>query len=235
VEEPHHVVAVREEPDATIAGQHGLIKHIVLNDRRRVLTLDTSHTVALWDIVECKQLQSFGAKDIYEIEKTVNSNENVPNWCTVDTRIGSITVMLDERSAFDAEVYRDEMGFDDEGDQRINIGKWVLRYLFANLVEAEIKRDEEVRRTLELEAGKQKKTNREGTSKPMPLHISIPPPVHTTMSGGEATPRPRGWDAVLSSGIGLATPAPIYDPSPTRASALSPNDDFGTYVPLVSI
>src|SRR5208282_3050878 len=110
-EEPYHIVPVRDEPDSTIAGHHGLIKHILLNDRRRVLTLDTSHTVALWDIVECKHIQSFGAKDISEVEKQVNSNENVPNWCTVDTRIGSITVMLDERSAFDAEVYRDEMGF----------------------------------------------------------------------------------------------------------------------------
>jgi WD repeat-containing protein 48 len=207
-----------------------LIKHILLNDRRRVLTLDTSHTVALWDIVECKQLESFGAKDIYEIEKSVNSNENVPNWCTVDTRIGSLTVMLDERSAFDAEMYRDEMGFDDEGDQRINIGKWVLRYLFANLIEAEILRDEEVRRTLELEALERKRTAEQEISKNPPLHIRIPPPVHTTVGSGEATPRPRAWDAALSPGIGLATPAPVYDPSPGRASAMSPSDDVSTYI-----
>src|SRR5579859_667454 len=69
VDEQYHIVPIRDEPDSTIPGQHGLIKHILLNDRRRVLTLDTSHTVALWDIVECKQLESFGAKDIYEIEK----------------------------------------------------------------------------------------------------------------------------------------------------------------------
>jgi WD repeat-containing protein 48 len=233
VDEPHQIVPIRDEPSSTIAGQHGLIKHILLNDRRRVLTLDTSHTVALWDIVECKQLQSFGAKDIYEIEKSVNSNENVPNWCTVDTRIGSLTVMLDERSAFDAEVYRDEMGFDDEGDQRINIGKWVLRYLFANLIDAEILRDEEVRRTLELEALKRKKTAEQGHSKNPPLHINIPPPVHTTIGSGETTPRPRAWDAALSPGIGLATPAPVYDPSPSWTSAMSPSDDFSTYVPLI--
>jgi WD repeat-containing protein 48 len=230
VDEPHHVVPVREEPDATIAGQHGLIKHILLNDRRRVLTLDASHTVSLWDIVECKQLQSFGAKDIYEVEKTVNSNENVPNWCTVDTRIGSITVMLDERSAFDAEVYRDEMEFDDDGDQRINIGKWVLRYLFANFVEAEMKRDEEVRKLLEQEADERKKAN-EGNSKKLPLHINIPPPIHTTSAGGEVGNKPRTWDSGLSPSIGLATPAPMYDPTPSRASAMPPNDDFGTYIP----
>lgn len=230
-EEPHHVVPVRDEPETTIAGQHGLIKHILLNDRRRVLTLDTSHTVALWDIVECKPLQSFGAKDIYEIEKQVNSNENVPNWCTVDTRIGSITVMLDERSAFDAEVYRDEIGFRDEGDQRINIGKWVLRYLFANLIDAEVKRDDEIRRTLEAEAEERRKKDPPDGSKGPSLHITIPPPVHTTTASGDPIPRARTYDGSVTPGIGLATPAPMYDPSPGRTYLLSSGgeSDFTPY------
>jgi WD repeat-containing protein 48 len=232
-DDPHQIVPVREEPDTTIAGQHGLIKHILLNDRRRVLTLDTSHTIALWDIVQCKHLQSFGAKDIYEIEKHVNSNENVPNWCTVDTRIGSITVMLDERSAFDAEVYRDEIGYPDEGDQRINIGKWVLRYLFANLIDAELQKDKAIRTTLEEEALEKKKKN-EQDAKGSPLHISIPPPAHTGTTSGESTPRPRPYDGAMSPGIGLATPAPIYDPAPSRISYLSPGEsEFTPYSPLI--
>jgi WD repeat-containing protein 48 len=233
-EEPHHIIPVREEPDTTIAGQHGLIKHVLLNDRRRVLTLDTSHTVALWDIVECKQLQSFGAKDIHEIAKTVNSNENVPNWCTVDTRIGSITVMLDERNAFDAEVYRDEVGLNDEGkeDQRINIGKWVLRYLFANLIDVEIQRDRKVRETLENEVAERKrKTNEENTIK-HPLHITIPPPA-VMATGGDQTPKQRYYESAVTPGIALATPAPIYDPTPTRTSIVSPTDgDFSRYDPF---
>ena len=219
-EEPHHIVPVREEPDATIAGQHGLIKHILLNDRRRVLTLDTAHTVALWDLIECKAVQSYGAKDIHEVEKQVNSSESVPNWCTVDTRIGSITVMLDERSAFDAEVYRDEMGFEDESDQRINIGKWVLRYLFANLIDAEIEKDKAVRAMLEIEVGERRK-NLEGDNRP--LYITIPPPVHTT--GGIQTPRSRTYEGARSPGIGLATPAPVYDPSPGRTTLMSTGDN----------
>jgi WD repeat-containing protein 48 len=220
-DDPHYIVPVREEPESTIAGQHGLIKHILLNDRRRVLTLDTSHTVALWDIVECKQLQSFGAKDIYEIEKQANSNENVPNWCTVDTRIGSVTVMLDERNAFDAEVYKDEMGLEDDSDQRINIGKWVLRYLFANLIEEEKRRDEKTRKQVEEEAAERQKGARG-------LHISIPPLVHTAGGSGEHTPRSR-YDSVMTPGIGLATPAPMYDPSPGRTSTFFPDPDLNPY------
>jgi WD repeat-containing protein 48 len=228
-DEPHQIVPVREEPEATIAGQHGLIKHILLNDRRRVLTLDTSHTVALWDLVECKHLQSFGAKDIYEIEKQVNSNESVPNWCTVDTRIGSITVMLDERSAFDAEVYRDEMGYPDESDQRINIGKWVLRYLFANLIDTELEKDKAVRIAIEIEAEARKEKLEQDNR---PLHITIPPPAHTV---GDTTPRSRAYDGGVTPGIGLATPAPIYDPSPGRTTFMSSADnDLSTYIFLLS-
>lgn len=229
-EEPHHIVPVREEPDHTIAGQHGLIKHILLNDRRRVLTLDTSHKVALWDIVECKHIQSYGAKEISEIEKQINSNENVPNWCTVDTRIGSITVMLDERSAFDAEVYRDEMGFHDEGDQRINLGKWVLRYLFANLIDVELQKDKILRETLERKAEERKRKNETENAKSAPLHIRIPPPVHTPMGGDQST-RARAYESALTPGIGLATPAPIYDPSPSRTTVISENEST-LYFPL---
>lgn len=39
-------------PAATIQGQQGLIKHVMLNDKRRVLTLDTAGEVLLWDLLK---------------------------------------------------------------------------------------------------------------------------------------------------------------------------------------
>lgn len=39
-------------PDECIEGQNGLIKHIMLNDRRRVLTLDTAGEVVMWDLLK---------------------------------------------------------------------------------------------------------------------------------------------------------------------------------------
>ena len=46
-------------PVETIEGQNGLIKHIILNDRMRVLTLDTTGEVTLWDLLKVsKQRQS---------------------------------------------------------------------------------------------------------------------------------------------------------------------------------
>lgn len=45
IEPIHHL------PEETIEGQNGLVKHKLLNDRRRVLTLDTAGDVLLWDLI----------------------------------------------------------------------------------------------------------------------------------------------------------------------------------------
>ena len=53
VVEPESWVTVpfHDLPDETIEGQNGLIKHVMLNDRRRVLTLDTAGEVTMWDLL----------------------------------------------------------------------------------------------------------------------------------------------------------------------------------------
>ena len=45
-------VPIRDLPEETIEGQHGLIKHVMLNDRKRVLTLDDAGEVVLWDLLK---------------------------------------------------------------------------------------------------------------------------------------------------------------------------------------
>lgn len=42
---------IHQLPVETIEGQNGLVKHKLLNDRRRVLTLDTAGDVLLWDLI----------------------------------------------------------------------------------------------------------------------------------------------------------------------------------------
>ena len=46
------VKPVHEVAEETIEGQFGLLKHQLLNDRRRVLTLDTAGDVLLWDLIK---------------------------------------------------------------------------------------------------------------------------------------------------------------------------------------
>ena len=50
--DPGPVVPCQEMPTETIEGQNGLIKHIMLNDRKRVLTSDTAGEVILWDLIK---------------------------------------------------------------------------------------------------------------------------------------------------------------------------------------
>jgi WD repeat-containing protein 48 len=50
---------VQSLPEETIEGQHGLVKHKLLNDRRRVLTLDTAGDVVMWDLLQVRRLALF--------------------------------------------------------------------------------------------------------------------------------------------------------------------------------
>lgn len=55
-EQSTHVDALRVQPEHTISGQTGLIKHTMLNDRRRVLTTDSSGEVSMWDLLQVCRL-----------------------------------------------------------------------------------------------------------------------------------------------------------------------------------
>lgn len=46
------IVPFHSLPEETIEGQNGLIKHVLLNDRKRVLTLDTAGEVMMWDLLK---------------------------------------------------------------------------------------------------------------------------------------------------------------------------------------
>ena len=52
----------------------------------------------------------------------MNTLESVANWCAVDTRTGTLAVVLEENYCFDAEMYADELVDEDQSvfreDQR---------------------------------------------------------------------------------------------------------------------
>ena len=58
--DPGFVIPIRPQPDETIEGQNGLIKHIMLNDRKRVLTQDTAGEVILWDLLKVRIIPRAG-------------------------------------------------------------------------------------------------------------------------------------------------------------------------------
>ncbi|KIX08377.1 uncharacterized protein Z518_03033 [Rhinocladiella mackenziei CBS 650.93] len=221
------IVPIRGQPAETIEGQNGFIKHVMLNDRKRILTLDTAGEVVLWDLLKASPLiKSFGRRHLDEVVPEVNTTESVANWCTVDTKTGKITVMLEENYCFDAEVYADELDLSSElvfrEDQRINLGKWVLRHLFSKLIDEEIARDEVYRSKLQTPQTTSTDHVRPGapTSIPMPESVG---PTPVASSGTLTTARASNGHAwappTPSLAIGAATPgfAPMNATLPPTA------------------
>ncbi|KAJ2225404.1 hypothetical protein H4R99_002007 [Coemansia sp. RSA 1722] len=158
------VVPVRSKPDETIYGKHGLHRHRFLNNRRQVLAQDTQGLVSLWDIMLCKRVHVFPetaseaansvlypgvyGKDMDAICMAVSGEpESVNPWCHVDTRVGALTVHLDESQVWSAEVHVDEVdGVTEDtmqamGDhERVNIGQWMLKRLFLAYARNRVKR-----------------------------------------------------------------------------------------------
>ncbi|KAJ4552470.1 hypothetical protein HRR86_004529 [Exophiala dermatitidis] len=225
------VVPLRGQPAETIEGQNGLIKHVMLNDKKRILTLDTAGEVVLWDLLKCVPIKSFGRRHLDEVVPEVNTTESVANWCAVDTKTGKITVMLEENYCFDAEVYADELDLPKDivfrEDQRINLGKWVLRNLFSKLLDEEIARDQTYRSTL-----RSQQPPNSGLSRPgAPTSITMPESLGSTPMVSPGTmPTPRashnGHSAVPATpnlGIGAATPgfAPLSATLPPTVEEVS--------------
>ncbi|CAK7198428.1 hypothetical protein SEUCBS139899_001089 [Sporothrix eucalyptigena] len=230
---------VHRLPVETIEGNFGLVKHRLLNDRRRVLTLDTAGEVILWDIIACKQIRQFGKRHLEDVEPEVNTTEAVAPWCSVDVSSGQLTVVLEQYNCFDAEMYADELenvndGSDPEKkdavefreDQRINLGKWVLRYLFANLINEELRRDEAHRAKLNETVEKRIQA------------VAAASKVSMLDVGGVSPPGTNGESAqpTLTPGIGLATPLPAVGnqvPGATPQPGAEKDDYFSNAITSV--
>ncbi|KAK5165387.1 uncharacterized protein LTR77_008916 [Saxophila tyrrhenica] len=221
---------VRSQPDFSIEGQNGLIKHVMLNDRKRVLTTDTAGEVVMWDLLKCVPIKSFGKRHLDDVKDEVTTSATVANWCQVDTRTGSVAVILEENTCFDAEMYADELELDEDveykEDQRINLGKWVLRYLFSGVITEEIRRDQAFRKRL-LSASEEKRLQRENA----PSSIQLPTNGETNgfhhgesaaTNGSDITPRASNGNTKPTTpglGIGLAPPNPYNSPARSGAAA----------------
>jgi WD repeat-containing protein 48 len=89
------------------------------------------------------------------------------------------------------------------------LGKWILRYLFANLIDEEIRRDEAHRQKLNKEVERRDSATRTGP----PFSITLPPSTIAGWDGSDSavTPRANGSQyPPMTPGlaIGLATPGP---------------------------
>ncbi|RDW75105.1 WD repeat protein-like protein [Coleophoma cylindrospora] len=204
------IVPINALPEETIEGQHGLVKHKLLNDRRRVLTLDTAGDVLMWDLLSCVPIQSFGKCHLEDVEPEVNTMEAVAPWCSLDTRTGRLAVVLEEYNCFDAEMYADELQLEEpiefREDQRINLGKWVLRHIFSKTIDEQVRRDEAYRK--ELNENHKKSLESKRITAPLSIQMPSNPNWQET---SPMTPRANGSQFPMTPGmgIGVATPAAV--------------------------
>ncbi|QPG73850.1 hypothetical protein FOA43_001165 [Brettanomyces nanus] len=152
------VIAYNDEPFQAIKGSNGLIMSRMLNNRRHVATMDQNGCIYLIDIVSgklIKKLESIdqpieetGCLDISDrfddISDKFQTDESLPQWCSVQTKGGMLFVTLQESTFTNCEVYDDELAQaypefirEDDGDDpiRYNIGKVVLKSLLSNFTE----------------------------------------------------------------------------------------------------
>ncbi|CAI7664993.1 unnamed protein product [Penicillium glandicola] len=228
-------IPVHSLPEETIEGQHGLIKCLMLNDRRRTLTQDSAGEVVLWDLIKCIPIQTFGKRHMDDVESEVNTVDSIAHWCTIDVRTGRLSVILEPNRCFDAEVYADETDlplsdlYQFKEDQRINIGKWILRWLFAPVVDEEIRRDNEYRQAAIARAEENAQLNPLGTSVPgddIPRSVGIPisnPNLRTNLRPSSDFP----GSSSIGFGINVGTPSS----SNQLSTSMQSNSPFPMFEP----
>ncbi|PWY84926.1 Pkinase-domain-containing protein [Aspergillus heteromorphus CBS 117.55] len=228
-------------PEATIEGQHGLIKYSMLNDRKRTLTQDSAGEVVLWDLLNCKPIQSFGKRHMDEVAQEINTEESIAHWCTIDIRTGRLSVIMEPGRCFDAEVYADEADFEDyshfRDDQRINLGKWVLRWLFAPLVDEHVQRDAQYRAMAVARAEELARLTSPGGTAPMdiPFADGLRRPLGLQTSLDPLGTFRSGYDSVGSPttpgfGIGYATSPGTLGSPVLPPHSFNNNSYFGTSI-----
>lgn len=239
------LIPVRNKPESIIKGQAGLTAHSFLTDRRRVLTQDTEGRVKLWDITQCREIKDFGTVDLQDVEATLMSNIAIGSWCSVNTRVGALTIEMDPRNLLDAETYFDSIPTHEclnteARNQRFNIGRWMLKALFQGLIDAEKLADASERaKPKSRKPGRLDLGNLVATPQWTDSATSTPRGAAGTPAFGSKNPYAMAMSTPGAS-IGLATPAPTYNPKPngshqsqgsmssldTMASPTTPGGDY---------
>ncbi|CDK28908.1 unnamed protein product [Kuraishia capsulata CBS 1993] len=156
------LVPFNEYPINEIIGYNGLIKARLLNDRRHVMTMDSAGKIRLWDIIQCKALDTTyecSSDDEFDIIIQQHQTfETLPIWCKVQVMSGKLFISLSESAFINTEIYADEVlkNYPDchykpteEEDEslRFNIGKVVLKSLLHDFVKYELAEDAKFRET----------------------------------------------------------------------------------------
>lgn len=75
---------------ANIKGSAAIKKLAVLNNKRHIITKDSDDNVAIYDVLKVVKMETLGKVDFDEQVNKLNQRVYIPNWFTVDLKIGVI-------------------------------------------------------------------------------------------------------------------------------------------------
>ncbi|KAJ1417069.1 WD40/YVTN repeat-like-containing domain superfamily [Sesbania bispinosa] len=126
-------VPTYKEPTLTIPGTPAIVQHEVLNNKRHVLTKDTSGSVKLWEITKGVVIEDYGKVSFKEKKDELFEMVSIPTWFTVDTRLGSLSVHLDTPQCFSAEMYSADLNIVGKPeDDKVNLARETLKGLLVH-------------------------------------------------------------------------------------------------------
>ncbi|MCO5554974.1 hypothetical protein L7F22_008514 [Adiantum nelumboides] len=123
-------------PACSVSGTPAIIQHVVLNDKRHVLTKDAAGVVKLWEITKGAVIDGFGKVPFEDKEKELFEMVSIPSWFTIDTRLGSISVHLETPQCFSAEMYAVDLQVSGASEEQKSLFNIREDYCLAAIVEA---------------------------------------------------------------------------------------------------
>lgn len=131
---------LNNHPLMTLKGTTSIKQYHVLNDKRYIVTKDSEENVCVWDVLQARIVESLGKENYENVIKVRQRFISIPNWFTIDLKLGVLTINLDESDCLSAWINFKDMDHNhikqsqiiDLNDAKINYGCIFLESLFKN-------------------------------------------------------------------------------------------------------
>jgi WD repeat-containing protein 48 len=98
----HDGEVICKQPDMIIQGGPALKYYHILSDKRHIITKDSNNNVVVYDVLQARMIENLGKCDYEEEIRKRTKTIFVPNWFSVDLKIGILTITLEESDVFAA-------------------------------------------------------------------------------------------------------------------------------------
>ncbi|XP_069144231.1 uncharacterized protein [Solanum lycopersicum] len=117
-------VPIFKEPSFSIYGTPGIVQREILNNRRHVLTKEVTRGTVT---------QNYGEVSFDKKKEELFEMVSIPAWFTVDTRLGCLSVHLNNPQCFSAEMYSADLNIPGKTeDDKVNLARETLKGLLVH-------------------------------------------------------------------------------------------------------